>query len=127
MRAHAPARMVRWLAAVLIAVSDLRLAIAGTICSELPSACDDSFTGPKLGRQELPNGGSIELSGTLPTELAQLTDLEEIALAAYDISGTFPPEFANFNHLRTIYLDNNAFSGTISDKYFQVLHPTDGP
>ena len=122
MRAHAPARMARWLAAVLIGASELRLAIAGTICSELPSACDGSFTGPKLGRAQLPNGGSIELSGTLPTELAELTDLEEIALAAYDISGTFPPEFANFDKLKTIYLDNNAFSGTISNKYFQVPH-----
>ena len=82
------------------AASELRLAIAGTICSELPSACDGSFTGPKLGRAQLPNGGSIELSGTLPMELAGLTDLEEIALAAYDISGTFPPEFANFDRLK---------------------------
>ena len=127
MRAHAPAGMVPLLAAMPIAMSEPRVTFGGTICSVLPSACDGSFTGPKLGRQELPNGGSIELSGTLPTELAQLHDLEEIALAAYDISGTFPPEFANFNHLRTIYLDNNAFSGTISDKYFQVPHPTDGP
>ena len=55
-----------------------------TICSAQPSACDGSFTDTTL------NLTSLQLGGTVPTELASLTNLVQLELWNNSLSGTVP-------------------------------------
>ena len=52
---------------------------------------------------------SQSLSGTLPSDLGTLTQLETLSLQENSFSGPMP-SFANHTSLRYLYLDNNNFS-----------------
>lgn len=56
---------------------------------------------------------SNRLSGTLPPEIGDLTELRVVHLQYNRISGTIPPEIGNLTRLRDLRLYANDFSGTI--------------
>ncbi|PIN22689.1 Serine/threonine protein kinase [Handroanthus impetiginosus] len=55
------------------------------------------------------NLGSAGVSGTLPQELNQLSQLQSLALQKNSLSGTLP-SFENMTSLEQIYLDSNDFT-----------------
>lgn len=54
-----------------------------------------------------------ELSGTIPFELGNLTNLELLRLSKNQLSGTIPPELGNLANLQFLDLYENQLSGTI--------------
>ena len=53
------------------------------------------------------------LSGTVPPEIGDLTELRELHLEYNSLSGTVPPEIGDLTELRQLHLYNNRFSGPI--------------
>lgn len=53
------------------------------------------------------------LSGSIPLELANLSNLRELLLESNNISGNIPPELGNLSNLERLYLGFNNMSGTI--------------
>ena len=54
-----------------------------------------------------------ELSGTIPSELGDLSSLEQLDLRGNELSGTIPSELGDLSSLRVLYLSRNELSGTI--------------
>ena len=54
-----------------------------------------------------------ELSGSLPAELGNLTDLNYLWLAGNELSGPIPPELGNLSKLWSLWITNNNLSGPI--------------
>ena len=54
-----------------------------------------------------------DLSGSLPPEIGDLTELRQLWLQANDLSGSIPPELGNLSNLVLLGLSNNAFTGPI--------------
>lgn len=60
------------------------------------------------------------LNGTIPSELATLTDLEELSLMGGSLRGTLPTEFGQLTKMEKLYLAfNSELSGTIPESYAQ--------
>ena len=57
--------------------------------------------------------GSNNLSGTIPAEIGNLTNLVLLRLQANNLSGTIPAEIGNLTNLRELQLQENNLSGTI--------------
>ena len=53
------------------------------------------------------------LSGTIPTELGNLTNLERLDLEENQLSGTIPTDLGNLTNLEQLWLHKNQLSGTI--------------
>ncbi len=53
------------------------------------------------------------LSGTLPSELGSLSNLQELWLDRNSLSGTLPSELGSLSNLRKLYLHRNSLSGTL--------------
>ena len=49
------------------------------------------------------------LSGTIPTELGQLTDLKQLGLYTNSLSGTIPSELGQLTALTILRIQNNRF------------------
>lgn len=84
----------------------------GTICrmadgSMRPGVCDGNF---RQGELDL---GDRQISGTLPTQVAQISGLSAAYLFDNRISGTLPPILAQMPSLLSLDLDENAISGTL--------------
>ncbi|KAE9606100.1 putative protein kinase RLK-Pelle-LRR-III family [Lupinus albus] len=62
----------------------------------------------------------MDLSGTLPLGLGNLTKLEILSLRFNALNGTIPSDFANLVNLRHLYLHGNFFSGEIPDFVFNL-------
>ena len=60
------------------------------------------------------------LSGTIPKELGQLTQLQRLYLWGNQLSGTIPKELGQLTQLQVLYLDNNQLSGTIPPELGQL-------
>ncbi|KAL8120938.1 receptor-like kinase TMK4 [Apium graveolens] len=60
------------------------------------------------------NLSSKSLSGTLPSEISQLSQLKTLALQRNKLSGTLP-SFANLTSLQEIFLDGNDFTSVPQD------------
>ncbi len=54
-----------------------------------------------------------QLSGSIPSELGSLSNLLELYLHGNQLSGTIPSELANLSNLQYLQLNNNQLSGTI--------------
>jgi Leucine-rich repeat (LRR) protein len=63
---------------------------------------------------------SNQLSGTIPPELGQLSNLEFISLFINQLSGTIPPELGQLNSLKYLWLQSNQLSGTIPPELGQL-------
>ncbi|MCP5052314.1 MAG: hypothetical protein GY940_34420, partial [bacterium] len=59
------------------------------------------------------NLGSNNLNGSIPAELGNLSNLEELDLTWNQLSGGIPPELANPGNLKTLDLSGNPLSGSI--------------
>ena len=67
------------------------------------------------------NGGCVEilylhmnqLSGTIPPELGNLSNLERLYLGSNELIGTIPPELGNLSNLEFLDLPHNQLIGTI--------------
>ena len=57
--------------------------------------------------------GRNNLSGNLPEELGNLSNLEELYLWGNQLSGSIPKELSNLINLEQLHLDNNQLSGSI--------------
>ena len=68
-----------------------------------------------LGRQSAAIGQG--LSGQIPSELGNLTQLEWLSLADNRLSGTIPPELGNLVDLRNLYLSYNRLTGRIPPEF----------
>jgi len=53
------------------------------------------------------------LTGTIPTELGQLANLKYLELYYNSLSGTIPSELGKLSHLERLYLNDNNLTGTI--------------
>ena len=60
------------------------------------------------------------LSGTIPTNLANLLLLVGLSLGSNQLSGTIPEWFSNFIHLQDLNLQYNYLTGTIPYDLFQL-------
>jgi len=54
-----------------------------------------------------------QLSGSIPSELGNLSNLIRLYLSSNQLSGIIPPEFGNLSNLTTLYLSSNQLSGPI--------------
>jgi hypothetical protein len=71
--------------------------------------------------------GSSSLTGTIPSELGTLTELEALYLDDNQLTGTIPVELAALTELEALYLDDNQLTGTIPSELgtvttIQLLH-----
>jgi len=57
--------------------------------------------------------GDNNLTGTIPIELWNLTNLQFLSLEDGSLTGQLPPEIANLFYLRDLLLGNNNLSGTL--------------
>jgi len=79
---------------------------AGTECDWYGITCSNgSVTELRL------SGNS--LSGSIPSELGNLTNLTGLYLNDNSLSGSIPSELGNLTNLRSLYLYNNSLSGNI--------------
>ena len=73
------------------------------------------------------NLGSNRLSGEIPPELGNLTNLQLLHLDHNQLSGEIPPELGNLTNLQLLYLHYNQLSGEIPPELgnltnLQLLH-----
>ena len=54
-----------------------------------------------------------QLSGTIPSELGELTNLRQLSLGKNDLSGAIPPQLGRLTYLKWLYLHENNLSGTV--------------
>jgi len=74
------------------------------------------------------NGGHVswisldsnQLSGTLPPELGNLSNLTLLLLDSNELSGEIPQELGQLSRLTTLYLNSNELSGTIPPELGQL-------
>ena len=57
--------------------------------------------------------GNNRLSGSIPSELSNLANLESMFLGGNELSGSIPSELGNLDNLRTLWLNGNELSGSI--------------
>jgi len=65
------------------------------------------------GRVTLLSLGNNQLSGSIPPEIGNLTNLEWLLLHNNQLSGLIPPEIGNLTNLWKLYLYDNQLSGLI--------------
>ena len=78
----------------------------GSCCVELWDECYPIDT-------TILNFYNISLSGSLPTEIGNFTNLEKLILYGNQLSGEIPPEIGNLTNLLWVDLSDNQFTGLI--------------
>ncbi len=68
---------------------------------------------PRVIRLVLPGLDPVRLTGVIPPELGDLTNLEWLSIHSNSISGSIPPELGNLANLRVLRLSWNRLEGTI--------------
>ena len=82
------------------------LGAAGTECDWYGITCSSGY----VARISL---SSNSLSGSIPAELGNLTNLQLLYLSYNSLSGSIPAELGNLTNLRNLYLLSNSLSGSI--------------
>merc|ERR1712125_98183 len=54
-----------------------------------------------------------DFTGTIPTELGAMDDLEELYLGINELRGTIPSELGSLDDLKYLYMNNNDLTGTV--------------
>ena len=75
----------------------------------------------QLSNLEWFNYRENDMMGTLPTELGLLSNVEVINLSGNNFNGTIPSEIAELRRMRQITLDDNQLSGTVPSLLAQNL------
>ena len=87
---------------------------------------DNGLTGsipPEVGELSELKGlhlESNELMGSIPAKIGQLHNLETLNLSRNDLSGTVPGEMGQLGNLNTLYLQKNMLTGTIPPEIGQL-------
>ena len=68
--------------------------------------------------------GGNELSGAVPPVLANLTNLTSLSLSTNGLSGTIPPELGNLTNLTSLSLSTNELSGPIPPELANLTNLT---
>ena len=71
----------------------------------------------KYGRVVYVNLDDNNLSGTLPDDIANISELEHLYLNNNNLSGELPSFISRMKKLITLYLGENYFTGTITQEY----------
>ena len=110
---------------------DLKDDLTGTRSGSLNWSADtamDSWDGitvaktpPRVTRLELARKG---LTGTIPEELANLTNLEKLALWENQLTGPIPAALGHLTMLNTLWLSNNRLSGAIPSQWGAPTGPS---
>ena len=87
---------------------------ANDLTGELPSEIGELS---ELKRLYLERNG---ISKSIPAEIGKLQKLETLFLANNDFSGTIPPEIGQLGNLKTLLLQENALTGTIPPQLGQL-------
>jgi Leucine-rich repeat (LRR) protein len=72
---------------------------------------------PRLRNIQTLDVGRNQLSGTIPSGIAELRRLRFLALRNNQFSGEIPPQIATLDSLQTLFLDSNAFTGALSAQF----------
>ena len=64
--------------------------------------------------------GSNPLTGTIPRELGALTNLRSLSLSRSGLTGTIPAELGALTNLRQLWLYSNHLTGNIPDEFGQL-------
>lgn len=65
---------------------------------------------------------SNDLVGPIPPELGNLTDLEDLSLSHNSLTGPIPPELGNLTNLKHLALNGNMLSGEIPAQLGNLTH-----
>ena len=71
------------------------------------------FTNPTNGRVTGIVLSNNQLTGRIPTELGNLSNLEYLGLNSNQLTGPMPPELGDLNNLRWLHLSQNQLTGGI--------------
>jgi len=82
------------------------LGAAGTECTWDGLSCSE-------GHVTRLNLDSNQLSGNIPPELGNLSNLLRLDLRSNQLSGSIPPELGNLSNLTRLYLSSNQLNGSI--------------
>ena len=63
-----------------------------------------------------------QLTGTIPSELGNLTNLTNLHFGANSLSGSIPKELGNLTKLTGIYLFSNALTGAIPQEWSDITN-----
>ncbi|MBC6473959.1 MAG: hypothetical protein GDA48_15075 [Hormoscilla sp. GM102CHS1] len=66
-----------------------------------------------LSNLQILNLNANALSGALPSELGSLSNLQSLYLGGNDLNGTLPPELGSLSNLQRLYLGGNDLNGTV--------------
>jgi Leucine-rich repeat (LRR) protein len=61
--------------------------------------------------------GGNNITGTLPAEISQLSELRILSIYLNSLSGTLPPEYSSLDHLTGLLLMENSLTGSFPDSY----------
>ncbi len=62
-----------------------------------------------------------DITGAIPSELADLANLEELYLVTNNLSGAIPRELGGLSHLEYLRLDDNALTGVIPTEISDIV------
>ena len=57
-----------------------------------------------------------QLTGSIPSEIGNLTNLKKLYLSYNDLTGSIPPEIGNLTNLTSLDLESNQLTGIIPDE-----------
>ena len=65
------------------------------------------------------------LSGSIPVELASLTELTRLVLSSNELSGSLPPELGNLTNLARLWISGNQLSGSLPPELGNLTNLSD--